>query len=173
MVVSRLVKHKRVDLAIRACLKLNKKLIIVGSGRYQNQLKKIAKNSSLIIFLGQVGEKRLLKLYQNCSALICPQLEDFGLTSLEAQACGKPVIGFNQGGTKETVINGKTGVLFNYQTIDSSTKAIIKLESIKINPTDCQKNASRFSRSSFMIDFKNQVQHLWRLHQSQITLKTS
>lgn len=173
LVVSRLVKHKRVDLAISACLKLNKKLIIVGSGRYQNQLKRIAKNSSLITFLGQVGEKKLLNLYQNCSALICPQLEDFGLTSLEAQACGKPIIGFNHGGIKETVINKKTGILFNHQTVKSVSKAIIKLESIKINPINCQKNASRFSRSIFMIDFKNQVQHLWRLHQSQITPKTS
>lgn len=166
LVVSRLVKHKRVDLAIRACLKLNKKLVIVGSGRYEKQLKRIAKNSSLIFFLGQVGEKKLLRLYQNCSALICPQLEDFGLTSLEAQACGKPVIGLNKGGIKETVINGKTGVLFNHQTINSVSKAITKLKSIKINPTDCQKNASKFSRSTFMIDFKNQVEHLWRLHQS-------
>lgn len=173
LVVSRLVKHKRVDLAISACLKLNKKLIIVGSGRYQNQLKKMANNSYLISFLGQVGDKRLLKLYQNCTALICPQLEDFGLTSLEAQACGKPVIGLNKAGFKETVVNGKTGILFNHQTVKSISKAIIKFESIKINPIDCQKNVSRFSKTAFMIDFKNQVEYLWRLHQSQITLKTS
>jgi len=123
--------------------------------------------------LGLVGEKRLLKLYQNCIALICPQIEDFGLTSIEAQSCGKPVIGLNKAGIKETVINGKTGILFNYQTVKSISKAIKKFETVKINPTDCQKNASRFSKSSFMIDFKNQVQHLWSLHQSQITLKTS
>ena len=173
LVVSRLVKHKRVDLAINACLKLNKKLIIVGSGRYQNQLKKIAKNSSLISFLGQVEDKRLLKLYQNCLALICPQIEDLGLTSIEAQACGKPVIGLNRDGIKETVVNNKTGILFNHQTVKSVLKAINILESIKINPIDCQKNASRFSRSSFMIDFKKQIQHLWRLHQSLNLAKTS
>jgi glycosyltransferase involved in cell wall biosynthesis len=64
----------------------------------------------------QISDKKLLSLYQNCQALICPQIEDFGLTPIEAQACGKPVIAFNQGGLTETVIDGKTGISLNQQS---------------------------------------------------------
>jgi len=173
LVVSRLVKHKRVDLAIATCLRLGKNLYIVGSGRYQNQLKKIANHSPLISFLGQAGDRKLLKLYQNCSALICPQIEDFGLTSVEVQACGKPVIGLNKAGIKETVINNQTGVLFRYQTVKSISIAIKKFESLKIDPLTCRQNALKFSRQIFMVNFRNQVEHLWRLHSSQNLAPTS
>jgi glycosyltransferase involved in cell wall biosynthesis len=139
LVVSRLVPHKKIELAIQACLDLDQKLVIIGSGRDMSRLKKIkpSTNNSKIIFMGQVSNKKLLTLYQNCQALICPQIEDFGLTPIEAQACGKPVIALNQGGITETVVDQKTGILFQHQTVDSLKQAIVKFQSFDFNSTVC------------------------------------
>lgn len=170
LVVSRLVPHKKIDLVIQACLDLNQKLIIVGSGRDISRLKKIKKNikSSGVFFLGQVSDKKLLTLYQNCQALICPQIEDFGLTPIESQACGKPVIALNKGGITETVIDGKTGILFPDQTISSLKQAIDKFQLSTFNQTDCVTNASKFSRQNFVLNFKQTVNQLWQQHQTTI-----
>ena len=133
----------------------------------EQKLKKISSNSPLVSFVGQIGDRKLLKYYQQCLALICPQIEDFGLTPLEAQACGKPVIAFNKGGIAETVIHRKTGILFPKQNYLSLSLAIKKFEKTHIKSSDCLNNAQKFSKQKFMIDFKNQIQHLWRLHLSQ------
>lgn len=167
LVVSRLVPHKKIDLAIQACHFLNLRLIIIGTGRQKKeliQLKNKLKNKK-IEFLGKVSNKKLLYLYQNCKALICSQLEDFGLTAIEAQACGKPVIGFNKGGNTETIINGKTGILFKKQNKESLIKALKKFNQKKFKKEDCINNAKRFSNKSFMINFKKSIDKLWKNHQ--------
>jgi glycosyltransferase involved in cell wall biosynthesis len=168
LVVSRLVKHKRVDLAIKACHKLGKKLIIVGRGREKLNLVKMSRslNDPNIIFLGKINNHKLLHLYQNCQALICPQIEDFGLTPLEAQACGKPVIALKKGGITETVINGKTGIFFKNQTIKSLSKAIKKFDPKNFSSSDCIINATKFSTTNFMLNFKQIINSLWQKHQT-------
>ena len=164
LIVSRLVEHKKIDLAIRACQQTNKKLIIVGDGRCRRQLIKLADKSphSQTTFTGKVSPKKLLYLYQNCQALICPQIEDFGLTPLEAQACGKPVIAFNKGGLTETVISDKTGIFFNHQTTNSLAQALIKFNPQNFSTTDCTQNAAKFSRKNFILNFKQTINQLWR-----------
>lgn len=168
LVVSRLVDHKKIDLAIHACHHLNKKLIIVGEGRSKNKLASLTKklNTSNIIFLGKVSDKKLKTLYQNCQALICPQIEDYGLTPIEAQACGRPVIAYKKGGITETVIDHKTGIFFKHQTVKSLCNAIKKFESLNFSPTDCVINAQKFSSKNFMLNFKNTIEHLWQNHQT-------
>ena len=140
----------------------NQKLIIVGDGRCRRQLIKLADKSphSQTTFTGKVSQ--LLYLYQNCQALICPQIEDFGLTPLEAQACGKPVIAFNKGGLTETVISDKTGIFFNHQTTNSLAQALIKFNPQNFSTTDCTQNAAKFSRKNFMLNFKQTINQLWR-----------
>jgi len=167
LVVSRLVAHKRIDLAIKACNQLNKKLIIVGEGRDRNKLIKISNKNpkSKVVFLGKVSDKKLLFLYQNCQALICPQEEDFGLTPIEAQACGKPIIAYNKGGLTETVIDNKTGVFFNQQTVSSLLDAMEKFSKINFSAANCVNNASRFSNQNFMLNFKQTINKLWQQHQ--------
>lgn len=167
LVVSRLVPHKKIDLAIKACQQLNKKLIIVGTGRDYYRLNQIKnqKPTSNIIFLGQVSLKKLLTLYQNCQALICPQIEDFGLTPIEAQACGKPIIALQKGGFTETIINGKTGIFFKFQTVKSLKQAIKKFHPELFNQLDCTNQARKFSRYYFMLNFKQTLKRLWQQHQ--------
>ena len=168
LTVSRLVNHKKIELAIQACQQLNQKLIIVGEGRDYHRLLKFRTNKSKVIFMGQVSSKKLLSLYQNCQALICPQVEDFGLTPLEAQACGKPVIALNQGGLTETVIQNKTGLFFDHQTVSSLADAIQQFNLKKFSSQDCLNNARRFSQTNFVLNFKQTVNQLWQQHQNTI-----
>jgi len=167
LIVSRLVSHKKIKLAIHACHKLNQKLYIVGTGRDKIKLTNLINslNNSNIKLLGKVNNNQLLALYQNCQALICPQLEDFGLTPLESQACGKPIIAYNRGGLTETVINNKTGIFFKYQTIKSLVRAIKKFNPNNFSKNICQENAQKFSNIKFMLNFKKEIDFLWQNHQ--------
>ena len=111
-----------------------------------------------IEFLGQLTDQELLGYYQDCRALIFPQVEDFGLVPLEAQACGKPVIAFKGGGALETVIEKKTGTFFYPQ---KPAALIKKLKEFKINDyraEDCRKNAERFDKEIFKKKFKKLVE---------------
>lgn len=164
--VGRLVSHKKTELTIMSCIKLNRQLIIIGTGREENELRKKYSEHKNIAFLGQVSESLLIQYYQNCQALICPQLEDFGLTPIEAQSCGKPVIAFGKGGNLETIIPDKTGVFFQKQTVGSLCLAIKRFEALRIRPRDCIASANRFSNESFMLNFEKAIDKLWQKHQN-------
>lgn len=168
LIVCRLVPHKKVNLVINSFQNTKHKLYIVGTGRQQNQLKKLAQNNQNIKFLGKVSDQKLVKLYQNCQALICPQSEDFGLTPLEVQACGKPVIAFNRGGITETVIHLKTGILFNKQTTKNLKRAIKLFGSTNIDSKHCRHQALKFSNKNFMLNFNKQINKLWLNHQKRL-----
>ena len=160
LIVSRLVSHKNIDLAIQAFSKLPYKLKIVGIGRNQNYLKKIASPYSNIIFLDSVGEKKLLSLYQNCQALIHPRKKIFGLTALEVQACGRGVIAYQKGGATETVIKNQTGVLIKQPRI--SSKSSRKIPEFRYKQPKLSNHALRFDHHLFMLHFKQTVDHLWQ-----------
>lgn len=113
LVVSRLVPYKKVDIAIQACLKAHKKLLIVGMGSDETRLRKIANGNPMIRFEGFVSEGKLAEYYERAIALICPQEEDFGIVSVEAQSYGTPVISYEKSGMVETIIPGITGLLFS------------------------------------------------------------
>jgi glycosyltransferase involved in cell wall biosynthesis len=168
LTVSRLVPYKKVEIAINACLKLNIKLKIVGTGRRELYLKNKYSQYRNIDFLGLVPENDLIHLYQNCQALICPQREDFGLTPIEVQACGRPVIAYRHGGITETVIDQKTGLFFNQQTVNSLVNTLNIFSHFNLYTDACVQNASRFSEQNFMLNFKNTVNSLW--HQFQTTI---
>jgi len=154
----RLARAKRIDLAIEACNKLRLPLKVFGKAfaDYGEELKK--KAGSTVEFLGEVGEEELSELYQGAKALIYPsEYEDFGIMPLEAQSFCTPVIGLNQGGVRETIIDGKTGVLFDEPTVESVIGAIKKLRNLEIKGEDCLKNAKKFSKERFKTEIKNFV----------------
>jgi len=166
LIVGRLVPHKKTEIAIQACIKLKKQLYVVGSGRLENYLKNKYSSFKNIKFLGQISDSLLIQYYQNCQALICPQLEDFGFTPIEAQACGKPVIAYGQGGNLETIISGKTGIFFPQPTVNSLSQTIKKFETLRFSPHDCVTSADRFSNEAFMLNFRQAIDKLWQQHQN-------
>ena len=170
LVVSRLVPHKKVELAINACIQTNNKLYIIGSGRHLSKLQKTAKQNPLITFIDTCNQTQLINYYQNCRALICPQNEDFGFVAIEAMACGRPIIAFGKGGFEETVIDGQTGVLFNKQCTSSLVDAIKRFQETSFSPVSCRQRAIKFSRNHFMLDFKQNLQRLWHQYRQTITI---
>ena len=157
LLVSRLIEYKKVDLAIKAFIGLNKKLIVVGIGRDEKRLKKLAKNNKNIIFRGFVKNEELVEYYKNAKAFIHPQLEDAGIASLESQSCGTPVIAYSKGGALETVIEGKTGHFFHKQTPEALIKAVNEFEGMKFNPKVCRKNALKYDVEIFKRKIKKFV----------------
>lgn len=151
LIVSRLVTYKKVDLAIKVFNKLNLPLIIVGAGSEEKRLKKLAAKN--IKFAGQVTDEELIKYYQGAKSLIMPQKEDFGLVAVEAQSFGVPVIAFKNGGAVDTVIDGKTGLLFENQTVRSLENAVKKFDKWHFNKEELVTNAARFSSRRFQESF--------------------
>lgn len=153
LVVSRLVPYKRVDLAVEAANRLRRRLLVVGDGPERKRLETQA--GPTIQFLGRLDDARIADLYARCRALLFPGFEDFGITPVEAQAAGRPVIAYGRGGAKETVIDGSTGVLFEEQTVECLMRAILRLEGAAAHPEVCRLQAERFRSSAF----RGQLQH--------------
>lgn len=126
LVVSRLIPYKRIDLAIEACNRLKLPLKIVGGGRSKAALQKLA--GPTVEFVGRVDDQGLSRLYARCRAFIFPGEEDLGLTPIEAQAAGRPVIAYGQGGTRETILDGETGLFFQEQSVDSLVDALRRFD---------------------------------------------
>ena len=139
-------------MAIKAFNKLKLPLVIVGSGSQINNLKLIARNN--IKFAGEVSEDELVKYYMGAKALIMPQEEDFGITSIEAQFFGVPVIAYNKGGSLDTVINNRTGIFFLKQEVDSIVSAVAQFNQRPVfDRPSLVKNAGRFSENNFKMTF--------------------
>lgn len=147
LIVSRLVPHKNLELAITTFNQLRLPLKIVGTGRQEKALRRLAGPN--VEFIGKLTDRQLLSYYQNCRSLIFPGKESFGLTMVEAQACGQPVIALNRGGAQEIIINGQTGILFNESTVNSLSKAIRIFQDSHFNWQKCRNNSHRFSLSRF------------------------
>lgn len=152
LIVSRLVPYKKIDLAIKVFNKLELPLKIIGIGSEEKRLKKIANEN--IEFLGYLTDKELVKYYKGCRALVFPGKEDFGLTIVEAQSFGKPVIAFRGGGARESILEGKTGIFFDYQTQKSLEESLGKFMKKKFNPRDCINQANRFNIKEFKMKFE-------------------
>jgi len=155
--VGRLLSYKRVDLAIKACKELNKKLVIVGIGPEFDELKKIS--NDLIEFRGLVTEESLITLYAQAKGLIFPGKEDFGLVPVEAQASGCPIIAYREGGALETVKDGETGVFFEKQDVKSLVNAIRRFEYQNFDKKQIILNAKSFDFSFFSNQIKNIVEN--------------
>jgi len=158
LIVSRLVTYKRVDIAVKTFNKLKLPLKIVGVGHEMGKLKNMA--GPTIEFLGNLTDEELVSYYSGCRALIFPGLEDFGLTILEAQNFGKPVIAFRAGGALETILEGKTGLFFDEPTVESLKRALERFNKLKIDPEDCKTQARKFSFEQFKKNFMEKIEEI-------------
>lgn len=162
LIVSRLskfTKYKRIDIAIEAFNELKLPLKIIGEGSWKNELQ--AKAGPSIEFLGKVSDKDLATYYQNSKALIFPGIEDFGLTMVESQQFGKPVIAFRGGGALEIIQEGKTGMFFDTQTKKALVAAVLYFQKNAFDPKAAQKQAEQFSKAEFKKHFLTVVKELF------------
>lgn len=150
LLVAALEPYKRVDLAIDAAIRLKRNLTIVGSGSHEAALRRHANNSPYITFVGKVTNEQLRDHYRRARAFLFPQIEDFGITAVESQSCGTPVIAQHAGGALDSVIDPTTGTFFNYPTAEALAEAIDRCPPPDAaTHTPCRSNALRFSHETF------------------------
>ena len=147
LIVSRFLPYKRIDLAIQACNALQLPLVIIGSGRYERELRKMA--GPTIRFLGRLSDTEVLHYYAHCRALLLPGEEDFGITPLEAQASGRPVIAYGAGGALTSVIDGITGAFFDEQTVESLMAVLATFDGRTYDPETIRNHALEFDKPLF------------------------
>lgn len=155
LVVSALVPYKRLDIAIEACRKVGVPLRIAGTGPEQARLQGLG--GSDVEFLGWKTNDEIRQLYRNATAVLLPGREDFGMVPVEAQACGTPVVALDEGGARETVIDGRTGVLARDRSVDAFADALRTALDTSFDSEAIRTNALRFSRERFLTQFKAAV----------------
>lgn len=153
--VSRLVKYKKIDLAVEACNRLHVPLIVIGQGAEYERLRSMA--GSTVQILGRQPDEVIREYYQRCKAFLFPGEEDFGMSPLEVQSCGRPVIAYAGGGALETVVDGRTGVLFKEQTAESLMNAIEKMNQIKFEKAALRAHAKKFGKQRFLEEMQKQI----------------
>ena len=146
LVASRLVPYKRVDLAVAATAALGRRLVVVGAGPGAGALHGVPH----IDYRGHVSDAELLDLMRGARAMIFPAYEDFGMAPVEMMACGRPVIAYDRGGARETVIDGVTGVFAGEQTVEAFVNAIVRLERTTFDRDAIRAHAETFSREKFV-----------------------
>lgn len=144
---------KRIELAVEAFTRLGRPLVVIGDG-VTDRLRGLAGPN--VRFLGPVGDAEMAAWLGRCRALVFPGVEDFGIVPLEAMASGRPVIAFGRGGALETVIPGRTGVLFAEQTVEALVHAVSRFELIesRLDPRAIRAHAEGFSRPRFLAELR-------------------
>ena len=164
LVVSRLNSYKRIDLAVRACSALGAPLVVVGDGPDRKTLERMAGPS--VRFLGRLDDDEVATLFERCRALVLPGEEDFGLTPLEANAAGRPVVAFGAGGVLDTVRDGETGVLFHEQTELALGAALTSVLALSWDARRLRAHAEQFAEPIFEAHFRAAVSAAIERHRS-------
>lgn len=160
---SRLVSYKKIYLIIEAFNNMpTKKLKVIGDGPEMSKLLKLANKN--VEILGRTSQREMVKILQKAKALVFAADEDFGILPVEAQSCGTPVIAFNRGGLKETVIANETGLFFEKQEASCIVDAVERFEALKFDAKKIRKNAERFSKERFEREFKEFVEKKIKEH---------
>ena len=165
LTASRMVPYKKIDLIVETLSKTDKKLVVIGTGPDMEKIK--AKAGENVEILGFQSDEVLLDYMQKAKAFVFAAEEDFGIVPVEAQACGTPVICLGKGGTKETVIDGVTGVHFQEQIVDDLLSAIKKFEDnySSFDAKKIREHALKFSKERFereIEDFVNEKYELFK-----------
>ncbi|GGH09314.1 glycosyltransferase family 4 protein [Silvibacterium dinghuense] len=147
LILARLVSYKRIDLAVEACTKLGRKLLVIGEGPDRKRLEEMA--GPTIKFLGRLPDADVERYASRCRALIFPGEEDFGMAPLEIASAGRPTIAYRAGGALETIVEGVTGVFFDTQDAASVMDAIVHFEELNWDSEVLRKHASKFGVEAF------------------------
>ena len=162
LIVSRLTAYKRIAMAVEAFNRLDHQLFIIGDGPERRRLQALAGPN--VRLLGALSREEVRDHMRDCRGLIFPGKEDFGITPVEAQATGRPVVAYGGGGALETVIDGKTGVLFDEQTAESLCEAVQRSCTLSYDQDVIRKHALQFDQQVFAERMNDFIRDKWSQH---------
>lgn len=154
-VLSELMPHKRIEIAVRAFNALRRPLVVIGDGPDARRLQRLA--GPTVRFTGRVSDTEVARLLASARALVVTATEEFGIAAVEAQAAGRPVIALDDGGVTESVQDGRTGVFYEAPTPEALAEAIVAFDPLSVDPADCVASAQRFSRAAFAAEVRANV----------------
>jgi glycosyltransferase involved in cell wall biosynthesis len=155
LVVSALVPYKRIDLAVAAAVAGGQRLVVIGGGPLLDELR--TRGGRNVQFLGAVSRDVIIERLARARSLILPGVEDFGITPLEAMALGTPVVALGEGGVRDSVVDGKTGIFFDRPEVDSLRRALAEVEARAWDRETIRAHAAEFSRARFDEQFGNEL----------------
>jgi glycosyltransferase involved in cell wall biosynthesis len=147
VVLSELMAHKRIDIAVRAFNELGLPLVVIGNGPDARRLHRVA--GPTVSFTGRVSDAEAAYLLARARALIVTATEEFGIAAVEAQAAGRPVIALNEGGVRETVVEGVTGAFFDRPDPVALAETVLSFDALAVDPAACVASARRFDSAQF------------------------
>ena len=155
LVVAHLLPYKRVDLAVRACTQLGRRLVVIGEGPERARLERLA--GPTVQFYSRVDVATLAQLVAGCDAMLQCGREDFGMTALEAQASGRPVLAYGVDGALETVLPGLTGAFFTEQNVDAVIDALLSFDPFAYDPQVIRAHAEQFNEAHFATQMRQVI----------------
>ncbi|HWH93828.1 MAG TPA: glycosyltransferase [Baekduia sp.] len=154
-VLSELMPHKRIDLAVRAFNELRRPLLVIGDGPDARRLVRLA--GPTIRFTGRVSDAEVARLLASSRALVVTATEEFGIAAVEAQAAGRPVVALDEGGVTESVEEGRTGVFYDEATPEALAATVAAFDPLSVDPAECVANAQRFGPAAFAQEIRANV----------------
>src|SRR5215207_196408 len=156
LIVSELMPHKRIHVAVEAFNRMGRNLVIVGDGPEARRLRRLA--GPTVRVEGRVSDERVAQLAQGCRALVVTATEEFGIAAIEAQAAGRPVIAHASGGARETILDGVTGTFYERNDPTSLVDAVTSFDDRAVDPQLCAENAERFGIARFQRQMRQAVE---------------
>ena len=164
LIVSRLVAYKKVDLVIRAAIEMKKKLVVIGDGPETPAIRQLITSldpqSKYIYWLKNVTDKELIQAYSAAKTFILPTEEDFGITALESQSCGTPVVVYEKSGAAETVKHNVTGIHIPTSTISAIKQGVTEIEKRQWDSDSIKSHADQYNEENFIHQFDRAIQHM-------------
>jgi glycosyltransferase involved in cell wall biosynthesis len=157
LVVGELVAHKRAEVALEAARRAQRPVKVIGTGP---ELSRLRVRFPDVEFLGRVSDAELARLYAQARALLVPNIEEFGIAAVEAQAAGRPVVALGEGGALETVVDGDTGVLLARGDVDEFAEALRDVDFDRFDPGAISAHAAGFSKARFQQRLRAEVERL-------------
>jgi glycosyltransferase involved in cell wall biosynthesis len=156
VILSELMAHKRIEVAVRAFNELRLPLVVVGNGPDARRLHRLA--GPTVKFTGRVSDDEAAHILARARALVVTATEEFGIAAVEAQAAGRPVIALHEGGVRETVIEGETGIFFDTPEPEALVEALLAFDALEVDPAACVASARRFDTAQFRRGLRSVVE---------------